>query len=710
MNGDVLLNGTRTGATATATAAEQANILIVDDLPENLVVCESILSALGENLVMVTSGAQALRQVLERPFAVILLDVNMPDMDGFETARLLRKHRRSSATPIVFLTAFADEVLTAEAYASGAVDYLPTPIVPEILRAKVRIFVELYKMRRQMEHRAEERARLTVTEEANRRLMFLADSGALLGRSLDFATTAQDVVRLPLPFLSQTSLLTFAPGVVAGGKPLFAELQSGPEVSMTELNSLDEAPPDVRAAAARALATGSRIQSEDATVLSIPLQARSRTFAALTMGRAQGYSASEIALATVLASRAATALDNALLHEELQKADRQKVDFLSMLAHELRNPLAPISNAVQLLRLQTADDTKLQWSSDVIDRQVGQLVRLVDDLLDVSRITSGKIRLQRQTIDLTDAVNHAVEASQPLIQERNHRLSVVLPARSVWIDGDKARIMQVITNLLNNAAKYTEDGGQIQVALRMEGSSASVSVRDSGLGIPPDLLQSVFDLFTQVDQSLDRSSGGLGIGLTLVRRLVEMHGGTVSAESPGVGRGSTFTVRLPTCSAPATERRETAAPQLVARPNGAWLPRVLIVDDNADAADTLASLLRLTGHPVQVAYDGRAGLKLAQEFEPDAVLLDIGLPELDGYTVAARLREAEATQNALLIAVTGYGQPKDEERSRQAGIDLHLVKPIEFHSLRPLLQSGRWPHATATHRVECSALTAVASP
>lgn len=683
--------------------SDPANILVVDDLPEKLFVYEEVLSTLGESLVLVNSGAQALKQVLQHQFAVILLDVNMPDMDGFETARLIRGHRRSSTTPIIFLTAFADEVRTAEGYASGAVDYLPTPVVPEILRAKVRVFVELFKMRQQVAQRAEERARHAAAEVANRQLTFLSDAGAILGRSLNFDATARDLVQLPVPFLADASLLSFAPGGVTAGKHLFARMGETGTPQVTDLTSLESLPKSFQGMARQVLRCWSRTGEVNTTsagqpgkhAVSIPLQARNRTFAVLTLGRFDGgaaFSNSDITLANALASRAATALDNAFLHEELLKADRQKVDFLSMLAHELRNPLAPICNAAQLLRLNAGDDDpELKWSTDVIDRQVNQMVRLVDDLLDVSRITSGKIRLQRQVIDITRIVSHAIEASQPLMDERNHCLTVMVPGHSIWIEGDQTRITQVITNLLNNAAKYTNNGGQIQLDVRLEASQVRICVRDNGIGIPPEMLRSVFELFTQVERTLDRSSGGLGIGLTLVQRLVEMHGGTVVAESEGTDRGAAFTMTLPTCH----PVDDTSDPDMafVVLPGDQPRSKILIVDDNVDAADTLATLVRLNGHQVQVAYDGPSAVTVAKAFEPSIVILDIGLPGLDGYAVAERLRESEATRSALLIALSGYGQPKDESRSRQAGFDLHFVKPVDFNALQSVLQSDRWAGA-----------------
>lgn len=669
---------------------DAANILVVDDLSEKLLAYETVLSQLGENLVLVNSGAQALKQVLQKQFAVILLDVNMPGMDGFETAKLIRGHRRSSATPIIFLTAFTDEVRTAEGYASGAVDYLPTPVVPEILRAKVRVFVELYKMRQQVAQRAEERALHLAAEESNRRLTFLTDATALLGRSLSFLATARDLVQLPVPFLANASLLTVANSASSDEQHFSVKADANRQSQFHELPNLTSVGAEVQAAVQRALETGNRVESRDADsyFISIPLQARNRTFAVLTLGRDTPFDA-DISLANALASRGAIALDNALLHEELLRADRQKIDFLSMLAHELRNPLAPICNAAQLLKLNANDDdADMKWTTDVIERQVNQMVRLIDDLLDVSRITSGKIRLKRQVMDLTQVVNHAIEASQPLIDSRNHQLSVMIPPSPIWIEGDQTRITQVITNLLNNSAKYTDNGGKIQLNVRKEGSSAQISVRDNGIGIPRDMLRSVFELFTQVERTLDRSSGGLGIGLTLVQRLIEMHGGSVRAESEGAGRGACFTVSLPTCDS--TEVVRGPSPDFASDAEDYLRPKILIVDDNSDAADTLATLVRLNGHPVQVAYDGLSAITVAKAFEPAIIMLDIGLPGLDGYAVAERLRDDSATRHALLIAISGYGQPMDESRSRQAGFDMHFVKPVEFSALQSVLQSERW--------------------
>lgn len=692
-------------ASAVDPGNQPANILIVDDLPEKLLVYETILAPLGENLVLVSSGAQALKQVLHRQFAVILLDVNMPDMDGFETARLIRGHRRSSSTPIIFLTAFTDEVRTAEGYASGAVDYLPTPVVPQVLQAKVRVFVELFKMRTQVAQRAEEHARRIAAEESNLRLRFLSDASAVLGTSLNFHTTARALAVLPVPFLADFSLLEFGSAAATPGRHLQVRA-SATEPVVTECEALDDLPEIARRLSRQAFELGHVVcESCDSDptpqdYAAIPLQARQRTIAVLVIGRARDTAGTglDVTLAVALASRAATALDNALLHEELVKADRQKVDFLSMLAHELRNPLAPICNSVQLLRMTvTGDDGELRYVSDVIERQVSQLVRLIDDLLDVSRITSGKIRLKRQTVDLRQVASLAVEASQPLMESHGHRLTVSLPASPVSMDGDPARMTQVITNLLNNAAKYTPDGGRIQLQVTRTASEATITVRDNGIGIPREMLTSVFELFTQDARTLDRSSGGLGIGLTLVQRLVEMHGGTVQAQSAGPGQGAEFTIQIPIVgeSAVSDELPLEAVVESTENPR----LRILIVDDNADAADTLAMLCRLNGHQVQVAYDGASCLPIAQTFQPEIVMLDIGLPRLDGYQVAEKLRSSDVTRKALLVAISGYGQPMDEARSRSVGFDAHFVKPVAHSLLMSILQSGSGAREVADEAV-----------
>jgi PAS domain S-box-containing protein len=376
--------------------------------------------------------------------------------------------------------------------------------------------------------------------------------------------------------------------------------------------------------------------------------------------------------------------------EALKEVNQRKDEFLAMLAHELRNPLAPIRNAAQLLNVHSPGRPEIEWARAVIERQTKHLVRLVDDLLDVSRMVRGQITLQKKKVDLTEIVQTAVETSRPLIRLRKHHLSVHLPDQPVRLDADLTRIAQVISNLLNNAAKYTDDGGQIRLEAALDAGCVAIRVRDTGLGIAPGLLPHVFDLFTQADRTLDRAEGGLGIGLTLVKRLVEMHGGRVEARSEGLGRGAEFIVWLPVLDAQHEGAAEAAAPRAAATNNdSAQSLRILIVDDNVDAADSIAMLLGMEGHQTRTVNTARAALLAVPDFEPDVVLLDIGLPEMDGYEVARRLRAQNGRHEMRLVAVTGYGQPGDRRRSQAAGFDEHLVKPVEPALLNELLRRVR---------------------
>ncbi|HEX6901597.1 MAG TPA: ATP-binding protein [Thermoanaerobaculia bacterium] len=366
--------------------------------------------------------------------------------------------------------------------------------------------------------------------------------------------------------------------------------------------------------------------------------------------------------------------------EELSGEDRRKDQFLAMLAHELRNPLAPIRNAVELMRQVENIDPAFQRSREMVERQVKHLARLVDDLLDISRITRGSIRLRKEVVTLADAVERVVEVNRPLLENRSHKLYVQLPPEPIRLEADPARLEQILSNLLDNAARYTMPGGRIWVSASQEEDEAVIRVRDTGIGVPPDVLERVFEPFMQSDDSLARTEGGLGVGLTLVRSLVEMHGGRVEAHSPGLGQGSEFVIRLP-----ARVPADQAAPEAEPAVSAARPLKVLVVEDNVDAAESLASLLRLWSHDVSVVHDGRSALEAARVHHPEVVLLDIGLPGLDGYQVAQRLRDEVGLDHTLLVAMTGYGQPEDRRRSREAGIHHHFVKPVEPAVLRNLL-------------------------
>jgi PAS domain S-box-containing protein len=371
--------------------------------------------------------------------------------------------------------------------------------------------------------------------------------------------------------------------------------------------------------------------------------------------------------------------------EALKDADQRKDQFLAMLAHELRNPLAPISNAVQIMQLEGPNGPSFQWSTEVIEDQIKHMTRMVDDLLDVSRITRGKVDLQKETVKLADVVEFAFEASRPTIDAYHHQLNVILPDEPIVLEVDPPRLAQVLSNLLNNAAKYTDEGGQISLTAEKLGHEVLIRVRDSGIGIAPDLLPKVFELFTQADQTLSRSRGGLGIGLTLVRSLVELHDGRVTAHSDGPGQGSEFLVRLPLA---AKSNSGTAANIKAVSPMNEGLPcrRILVVDDNRSNAQSLELLLRALGQEVYTAFDGPAALELARKHRPEVILLDIGLPIMDGYEVARRCREDHRFLDLILVAMTGYGQDSDRQRSQEAGFDAHLVKPVYLDDLRLLLK------------------------
>jgi signal transduction histidine kinase/ActR/RegA family two-component response regulator len=378
-------------------------------------------------------------------------------------------------------------------------------------------------------------------------------------------------------------------------------------------------------------------------------------------------------------------VENARLHHELCESDRRKDEFLAMLAHELRNPLAPVRNALHIIHMRGSERRNAVHNAhDMIERQVEHMVRLVDDLLDVSRITSGKINLRKEPTDVAQIVFRAVEGSRPLIDARRHALEVALPEGELTVEGDPTRLAQVVWNLLNNAAKYTPEGGRIRLAVERAPGEVLVRVQDTGMGIPGEVLPKVFDLFTQAERTLDRAQGGLGIGLTLVRQLTEMHGGTVEAHSEGPGRGSEFVVRLPLLAAAAGGAPARAAgPALRPTPRH----RVLVVDDNRDSADSLATLLRLVGNDVRTAYDGQEALEVAAWYQPDMILLDIGLPVMNGYEVARRLRAEPVYGRPVLTALTGYSSEEDRRRSVAAGFDRHMVKPVDFAELQEVLAS-----------------------
>jgi signal transduction histidine kinase len=555
---------------------ERINILIVDDEPKNLTVLESVLDHPRYRLVRASSADEALMALVAEDFALLVLDINMPDMNGFELAQMVKSRKRSASIPIIFLTAYySEDQHVLEGYSTGAVDYLHKPINSTILRSKVAVFADLYCKSRECEvvNRS-----LTVEVAEHRR--------------------AQDDLR-----------------------QLTHELEQRVAERTEEL-----------------------LKSN--TVLT------------------------------------ATILELTQAEDALRRADRQKDEFLATLAHELRNPLAPIRNAVQILHLKSADVPELQWAKEVIDRQAQQMTRLVDDLLDISRITTGKLALQKEPIELEQIVRAAIETSQPLVEACGQQLAVELPPEPLILSADSTRLAQALSNLLNNAAKFMERGGQIRLHVERQGAEVEISVKDTGVGIPPEILPYVFDMFTQGERNLNRSQGGLGIGLTLVRKLVQLHGGSIQACSAGHEKGSEFIVRLPLLVEPYGGSHKALQ---VAPNNCETRLRILVADDNRDSADSLQMLLRIMGNDVRTAQDGLEAIQRAEQFRPDIVLLDIGMPNMNGYDACRSIREQPWGKGMVIVAQTGWGQDEDRRRSRDAGFDHHLIKPVDQAKLSALL-------------------------
>ena len=543
---------------------------------------------------------------------------------------------------------------------------------------------------------------ITEKKRAESAVRFLAEASGRLDASLDPETTLTTVARLAVPYLADWCVVE----VADEGEPRLAIAHAEAEKEPLVRALRELCPPPARTypvgdAPSRARMGAEALErllrrfaavpgGEDlvrglgaASAMTVPLVARGRTLGTITCvaaGAQRSYLPGDLAVAQELGRRAGLALDNARLFRDVQASDRGKDEFLAMLAHELRNPLAPVLTALQLMELRPDDAAVAERARGVLGRQVRHMTRLVDDLLDVSRITRGKIALRSERIEVAALATRALEAARPLLDARRIELSTGVPT-GLWIEADAVRMEQVLLNLLNNAAKFTEPGGRVRVWAETSGPWVTIGVADTGVGIAPAMLPRIFDLFMQADRSLDRAQGGLGIGLTLVRRLVEMHGGSVRASSAGPGLGSEFLIQLPLAEAalPAPERDEPAFTRPVVQ------RRVLVVDDNVDAARTLAEALEGWGHRVYVSHDGPTAVETALRLRPDVVLLDIGLPRMDGFAVAERLRSEPALRGAMLIALSGYGQPGDRERTRSAGFRDHLVKPVDLVALSALL-------------------------
>jgi CheY-like chemotaxis protein len=547
-----------TGADDVA-ALHRSNVLLVDDEPSNLLALEAVLQPLNQTLVRATSGQEALHLLQRGDFAVVLLDVQMRELDGFETARRLRAQERSRQTPIIFLTAYdSSDFPATRAYALGAVDYLVKPIVPEILRAKVAGFVELFQKTEEIKRQAE------------------------------------------------------------------------------RLRQLEREASDAR------LAEAAKAEEERFHLMA---------------------------------------------EKSLAEAGKQKDQLLAMLAHELRNPMAPLLTSLRLVREAGAVNPMQDEALGTMDRQLQHLARLMDGLLEATCVGRGDVTLDRRRLNLARLVRTASEDRRRTLEQAGLTLTVEAPDTPVWHNGDPLRLEQVVHSLLDNAGRFSDRGGHVNVRLTVDRAhgEAVLAVRDTGIGIEATLLPNIFDVFVQGDRTLERTRGGLGLGLSVVKRLVEMHAGHVRAKSDGPGQGSEFSVRLPVAPEPAalTTVRPEAPPRIC------QASRVLVIEDSLDAAASLEMLLCMRGHDVRVAHTGTEGVAAARAWTPDVVLCDIGLPELDGYGVARQLRQDPTTARVRLLALTGYGTEEDRCRSREAGFDQHLVKPVDPKMLLDQLVAPR---------------------
>jgi signal transduction histidine kinase/ActR/RegA family two-component response regulator/PAS domain-containing protein len=555
---------------------------------------------------------------------------------------------------------------------------------------------------------AEKRAR-EAAQASQRRSAFLADASTLLASSLDYSSTLARVASAAVPRVADWCIVELEDDRLRGAPAVGAHVDPSKmpfvlELSRRyrELGSRDHGIPGVmrtgRSQLYRSISpellreigdpelSGLFERTGIVSSMVVPIAARGRTLGAIVLNSADAarvYDEDDLTMAEELGRRTGLAVDNARLYQDAREADRQKDEFLAMLSHELRNPLAPIVTALELMKLRGIDAFANERS--VIARNVRHIARLVDDLLDVARITRGKIQLHIERCEVSQVIAKAVEMVRPAIQERAQMLTVSAPAHGLVVDADPARLAQTIANLLANATKYTEPKGCIEISAESEAGEAVIRVRDSGIGIAAETLPRIFDLFVQEKRALDRSQGGLGIGLTVVRALVALHGGTVSASSKGLGQGSEFVVRLPIAASDAMVDAIPGAPSSATAIGAAGdRLRVLVVDDNEDAANMLCESLRARGYGVWVAYDGPSALSVASEFEPDLVLVDIGLPGMDGYELVGRLRRLEPPPR-WIVAVTGYGHEEDYARSREAGFDEHIVKPMSSETLRAVL-------------------------
>lgn len=557
----------------------------------------------------------------------------------------------------------------------------------------------------------------TKHKRAEQTARFLADASAELAVLLDVDSTLQKLASLAVPYFADWAAVDCVQKDGTVRRVAVAHIDPSKVELAQDLQR--RFPPDPASGTGvwNVLRTGQHItddlllQSIDSeelldairdlglkSYIAVPIKVRGKALGVISFFSAEAghlYDESDLSVAEDLASRAAIAIENSELYRELHEADRHKDEFLATLAHELRNPLAPVKNSLELMKRSSSDPATIESARSTMDRQIGHLVRLVDDLLDVSQITRNKLELKKERVELASVVDHAAETCRPLCEQDGHTLQISLPPEPIFLEADPTRLAQIFGNLLTNSCKFTPAGGRISLTAEVHGSHVEVRVKDNGVGIPPEMLPKIFELFTQVDRSLERAESGLGIGLSLVKRLVEMHDGTVTAYSEGNNAGSEFVVVLPIL---ASEQPIASTPETSAIPSSRGM-RILVVDDNRDSSDTLALLLQLSGYVTRTAHDGLEAVSAAADFDPDLILLDIGLPGMNGYEACRTIRERPRGKDVAIVALTGWGQDEDRRMSEEAGFDGHIVKPVDIVDLESLIGDTIKKRAARSGRV-----------
>jgi signal transduction histidine kinase/DNA-binding response OmpR family regulator len=616
-----------------AVTEPSARILIVDDTDANRYALRRFVEGAGHTVLEANTGEGGFTIADREHPDLVILDVNLPDIDGFATCRKIKTNPHTADIPVIQVSAsFVRAPEQVKGLEGGADAYLTQPVEPMVLLATVKAVLRAHRTEREL-------------RQVQMQLRAALEAAGMETFSIDWPT--RQIWRYTEPALHNQKMQSYA-------RPL--------DDFIASVQADDRQP--LRERIESSIASQQRYEAEYR--VEIRGETRWRLERGHVVTNLSGAAQQLIGVSMDVTERKA-------MVETLVLADQRKDEFLAMLAHELRNPLAPIRNAARVLDQLTAQDENVKAMLAVIHRQVNQMTRLVDDLLDVSRITRGKVELKLEPMLLSTIIDYAVETTRPLVDSRKHELILDITPQPLWITGDFARLGQALSNIMSNAAKYTEPGGHIEVRMQADGNDAVISVKDDGIGIPPALLPDVFELFMQGDRTLDRSQGGLGIGLALVKSLIDFHHGTVHAHSDGTGRGSEFIIRLPLSNSP-SKQPHVADP--VAAPI-ARRRRILIVDDNRDSAESMAALLRIDRHDVHIAHSGPAALQLAATLKPEVVFLDIGLPGMSGLEVVRRLRDMPDTARSKIIALTGYGQPDDYRRSMAAGFDQHLVKPLD---------------------------------